>query len=121
MSSRQALGRRGESLARRHLQKIGYSVLYTNYRAGSGEIDLVAEKDGVLVFVEVRTRSGRALGSPEESITSRKRARLVDTAQEYLQENHAEQRQWRIDLVAIEMRPDGRLDRLDVLQNAVEV
>ena len=75
----------------------------------------------VPTFVEVRTRSGRALGSPEESITSRKRARLVDTAQEYLQENHAEQRQWRIDLVAIEMRPDGRLDRLDVLQNAVEV
>ena len=66
---RQRLGRRGEKLAQTHLEGRGYIVLETNYRSPSGEIDLIAKKDGALVFVEVRTVTGTALGIPEESIT----------------------------------------------------
>ena len=121
-SQRQRLGRRGEELARRHLEDRGYAILEANYRTSSGEIDLIAERDGILTFVEVRTRSGGgAFGSPEESITPEKRSRLVATAEEYLQENQAEGREWRIDVVAVEIGPGGRLQRLDVLENAVEV
>ena len=120
-SSRQQLGRRGEEIARRRVEELGYEVLETNYRAKSGEIDLVAEHGGTLVFVEVRTRRGRAIGSPEESITARKRSHMIDSAQEYLQANDAEDKEWRIDLVAIEMSWDGRLDRVHVLENAVEL
>ena len=76
-TDRQRVGKRGEWLAKRHLEANGYHVLEANYRAPSGEIDLVAEKGGTLVFVEVRTRTGAALGSPEESVTSVKRAHLV--------------------------------------------
>ncbi len=117
---RQQLGKRGEALARRHLEARGYSVLEANYRAKGGEIDLVCEQDATLVFVEVRARTGYTIGSPEESVTPRKAAHLIAAAQEYLQANNAEEREWRIDLVAIEVGRDGRLQRLDVVENAVE-
>ena len=120
-TGRQALGRRGERLARQRLEATGYSVLQANYRAKAGEIDLIAEKGDTLVFVEVRTRTGRAVGAPEESLTPQKRAHLVDAAGEYLQANGAEDREWRIDLVAVEVGRDGRVQRLDVVENAVEL
>ena len=120
-SRRQQLGKRGEELARRHLERIGYSVLQANYRAKAGEIDLVTEKEGALVFVEVRTRRGAGFGSPEESVTQDKRSHLVAAAQEYLQANDAEHRNWRIDVVAVELDPRGRFIRLDVVENAVEL
>lgn len=119
--TRQQLGKRGEDLAKRHLERSGYSILQANYRAKAGEIDLVAEKGGVLVFVEVRARTGDALGSPEESITPQKRSHLVAAAQEYLQVNQAEGREWRIDLVAVEFNRGGRLERLELLENVVEL
>jgi len=73
------------------------------------------------VFVEVRTRTSRTLGTHEESITPTKRAHLVATAQEYLEEHDAVARDWRIDLVAVEFGPRGKLMRVDVLENAVEL
>ncbi len=82
---------------------------------------MVAEHEGTLVFVEVRTRRGNALGTPEESVTPRKRSWMVDAAQAYLQASQTEDREWRIDLVAVEMGFDGRLQRIDVLQNVVEL
>ena len=120
-SSRQQLGRRGEELARRRLEKIGYTVLEANHPSGKGEIDVIAEHEGTLVFVEVRTRRGNAFGTPEESVTPRKRSHMIDAAQAYLQANQSEDREWRIDLVAVEMSFDGRLQRVDVLQNVVEL
>ena len=120
-TDRQALGRRGERLARHRLEATGYSMLQANYRAKAGEIDLIAEKGDTLVFVEVRTRTGRAVGAPEESLTPQKRAHLVAAAGEYLQAHNAGDREWRIDLVAIELGRDGRVRRLDIVENAVEL
>ena len=118
---RQRVGRRGEEIAKRRLEDIGYRILETNYRSKEGEIDLVAEKDGSMVFVEVRSKTGPGAGSPEESITPKKMSHLVAAAQHYLQANGAEEREWRIDLVAIEFGPGGKLLRLDVLENAVQL
>ena len=91
-NSRQQLGQRGEELARTRLVKMGYTILEINHRSGSGEIDVVAEQEGTLVFVEVRTRRGNAFGTPEESVTPRKRSRMVDAAQAYLQASQTEDR-----------------------------
>lgn len=117
---RQRVGRMGEALARTHLEKIGYSVLHDNYRGKSGEIDLVARKDGVLVFVEVRTRKARGFGTPEESITQAKRDRMVALAHEYVQAHPADHSEWRIDVVAIELGRTGAPSRVEVIENAVE-
>ena len=78
---RQALGHRGETLARRHLEANGYTILEANYRTREGEIDLVAEQDEAVVFVEVRTLAATGLGTPAESITPSKQAHLVAAAQ----------------------------------------
>ena len=118
---RQRLGRHGEEVARRRLEQDGYKILESNYRTPSGEIDLIGERDGTIVFAEVRTRRGDAFGSPEESITAAKRARLVSTAQEYLQDRDAAETDWRIDVIALQMDGLGRLLRLEITENAVQL
>ena len=117
---RKGLGKTGEELARRRLVAEGRAVLGVNCRTRSGEIDLVTEKDGVVAFVEVRAKRGTAFGSPEESLTRRKLARMVRCAHEFLAERGWEHRPWRIDVVAVEMDRSGRLRRVEVLENAVE-
>ena len=115
-SRRQELGRHGEKLARRHLESKGYRVLETNYHSKSGEIDLIAEHLGTLVFIEVRTRGAGMLGTPEESVTASKRLRLVAVAEEYLQAADTPNAEWRIDVVALEVDGGRRLVRLDVIR-----
>ena len=119
--ARRRLGARGEQLAARHLKSSGYTILERNYRSSSGEIDIVAEKDRVLVFVEVRTKRTTAFGSPEESITARKRATLEAVAIEYLQEHESIDTDWRIDVVAIRMPGGDGRPKVHVIENAVEL
>ena len=107
-------------LARRHLESLGYVVVETNYRTRVGEIDLVTEYDGKLVFVEVRTTSTRKFGSPEESITSKKQEHLIRAARHYLGAKDSADRDWRVDVVAVELGPGGRVDRLDIVEDALE-
>lgn len=115
---RAGLGRHGEELAARHLAAKGYDIVARNWRCETGEIDLVARDQSNLAFVEVRTRRGQALGSPEESITLAKQARLIDLAEAYIQAE-GWPGAWRIDVVAIEMDRRGRLLRVDHYENAI--
>ncbi len=117
--SRRGLGRRGEELAVAELTQRGYAIRQRNWRCAVGEIDIVAEHDDWLVFVEVRTRRGRELGTPEASITAAKRARLIHVAQSYLAEFEVGAVDWRIDVVAVQLTGGGKLNRIDVYENAV--
>jgi putative endonuclease len=117
---RQFLGRRGEAVAAEKLAALGYEIVARNYRCGAGEIDLVARHHETWVFVEVRTRRSEKFGTPEESITRRKRAHLVASAQSYLQEKQLSEVAWRIDVVAVEFSGPGKLLRVDVIENAVQ-
>jgi len=116
--ARKKLGQRGEELAAAHLEELGCVVRERNWRCPAGEMDIVAEDGGCLVFVEVRTRRGREYGSPEESVTPAKQAKLVEVAQTYLQE-HSWDGDWRIDVVAVEMTSRGKLLRVELIKNAV--
>lgn len=98
---------------------MGYRLRQVNFRCKEGEIDIIAEEGDYLVFVEVRTKSGLGFGSPEESITASKKARLIATAQAYLEECEQGLPFWRIDVVAVEFQPGGKLKRIDVIRNAV--
>jgi len=115
---RKGLGRHGEDLAARHLAGKGYEIVEHNWRCESGELDLVVRDGECLAFVEVRTRRGQAMGSPEESVTPKKQARLVALGEAYVQA-HDWAGPWRIDVVAIEMDARGRLRRLEHYENAV--
>ena len=118
-SRRQALGQWGESLAAEHLADLGYEILARNVRTPYGEIDLLARQDDQLVFVEVKTRSNRAYGDPETSITEKKRAHLIAAAQAYLQTHPAPNTDWRIDVIAIRKRPAGQAPEIVHFENAI--
>ncbi len=118
-SRRQRLGAYGESVAARVLDKAGYRILERNYRCDVGEADIVAMDGDVLVFVEVRTRQGSRLGTPEESIGLRKQEKMIEVAQTYVSEREYAGH-WRMDVVAVVLSPDGRLERCEVIPNAVE-
>jgi putative endonuclease len=119
-NTRQSLGQRGEDYAAQYLIDHGYALLARNWRCPMGEIDLVTEKNDRLIFVEVRTRRGDRLGTPEESITPAKRAKLIAAAQTYLAEHGQTERDWRIDVVAIEIGSRGEVKRCTVIENAIE-
>lgn len=115
-------GRAGEAVACRHLLANGYRILERNVRFPYGEIDLVAREGGCLVFVEVRTRVGLRQGWPEESVTPRKRARLVRLAQGYLQKNPdcLKRSGVRFDVVSVLLAPDGAPARVRLIRDAFE-
>lgn len=118
--TRRTLGNRGEALAAQYLKSLGYTIRERNWRCPVGELDIIAEKDSVLVFVEVRTRRGDRFGTPEESITSIKQAKLLEVALTYLDEHDEPDRNWRVDVVAIEIGRRNEVVRIDLIENAIE-
>ncbi len=94
-------GQEGERLAARFLEKEGFRILDRNYRNRLGEIDIVAEDRGVLVFVEVRTLEASAGHSPEETIQWKKQRRISRTAEAYIQYKRLEDRPARFDVVSV--------------------
>ena len=119
-SHKQIVGRQGEQLASDYLQRQGYTIIARNWRCPAGEIDVVAREGEDLVFVEVRARRGLGFGTPEESITARKQAKLVEVAQTYLLMMDLQDVAWRIDVVAIQLGSRGEATRLNHIRNAVE-
>jgi putative endonuclease len=121
---RRSLGRQGEEIAAAYLEGMGYELVVRNWRTRAGELDIVAREGNWLVFVEVRTRRAAvdggtpALGIPEESVTPRKQMRLVAMSEAYLFEMPW-QGTWRIDVIALELWPDGSISRLNHLRDAV--
>lgn len=107
-------GRLAEDHVARYLERHGGKILARNYRSRFGEIDIIAEGRGWLLFVEVKARSGRA--SPLEAVTFRKQQRLIRTAGQYLAE-HPSLSQPRFDVAGVYMR-DGRIVKMDYVKNA---
>ena len=101
MDHRQSLGRRGEDLACAELEKRGYVIIDRRFRTRCGELDIVARDGHVLVFVEVRARSGSNFGTPLESVTWKKRQRLSQMAASYLCLRRMAGMACRFDVVAI--------------------
>ncbi len=118
-NARQMLGRKGEQMAEQALQERGYRIVEHNFRCRYGEIDLIAEEQNDLVFVEVKTRRGTAFGRPEEAVTRAKRRKLAEVATYYLGLQNASDRSWRIDVVAIDFNYDGKFREVRVYPNAV--
>lgn len=94
-------GKVGEELAAAFLTEKGLKVVERNFRCTSGEIDLICEDGGTLVFVEVKTRSRSERGEPGEAVGKSKKMRLVKAASLYLSRNRAWNRPCRFDLVSV--------------------
>lgn len=103
---RLARGAQGERIAADYLQRFGYRIEKRNYRCRQGEIDIVAWDGAVLVFVEVRTRSGEDLAALLASVGRRKQHRITRVAMAYVQEHEVRDTELRFDVVAVTCPPD---------------
>jgi putative endonuclease len=107
--SRRGEGDFGERLALKFLEGKGYRLIERNYCIRGGEIDLILQKNGILVFAEVKTRHGTAFGHPAESLGTRKKIKLLHAVRTYLKEKSVRSA-WRCDLVAISFRSPREAD-----------
>ncbi|RFZ83227.1 YraN family protein [Mucilaginibacter terrenus] len=100
MATHNDLGRRGEALAKAHLEASGYEIMDENWTFGKAEVDLIAYKDRNIIFVEVKARSGTGFGQPEDFVDARKQRLLVEAADEYIYlMNH--QGEVRFDIISV--------------------
>lgn len=115
-------GRKGEKAAEAYLKKQGYRILKKNYRNKVGEIDLIAEHNKVLVFIEVKSRTDASLEHPFMAVTPRKQKKIAQTASLFLVQNKVGDRQIRFDVVSVlagTENPDAL--QVEVLQDAFRV
>lgn len=96
-------GKRGENLACRFLKGKGYRIIKKNFRTRFGEIDIVADDNGTVCFVEVKARSYTSFGLPEEFVDRRKQKKLVKTALAYTSSGHTDSRDMRFDIVSVDL------------------
>ncbi len=115
---RKLLGKEGENRAARFLSEQGYKILERNYSTRSGELDLIALHQGVVVFVEVKTRTSDAFGAPELAVTPQKQRRMVKAALGYIKLKKLHQVPCRFDIVAISA---GAEKEVELIQNAFEM
>lgn len=121
MPSRKDLGRIGEEAAVRALRRRGYRIRDRNVRCPMGELDLVAEDRGTLVFLEVKTRSTADYGGPFEAIAPFKQRRLQRLALYYLATRRLTDRLCRFDAVSVFVDPSGHVLKVDLLPDAFQL
>jgi putative endonuclease len=119
MNYKQRVGKWGETLAETYLIGRGLQPLYRNYRTPYGEIDIVMEDKGDIVFIEVKTRTSQTFGFPENSITQKKCAHLVAAAEYFFQEHPERTCGWRVDVIAIEVKPGRKDPDVEWFENAI--
>jgi putative endonuclease len=103
----------------RALERAGYRVLERNFRCRGGELDIVAEHDDTLCFIEVRTRRVGAMVDGRSSVDARKRRKLVRAAQVYCQARAISARAMRFDVVEVRARADGA-QHTEIIRNAFD-
>jgi putative endonuclease len=116
--TRQQLGKFGEDLAAAELERRGYAIVARRYRTRCGEIDIVADDRGTLVFVEVKCRADAEFGTAAEAVTPWKQRQLARMARVYLLDTRSSGRPCRFDVVAIML--DGASPVIDLFQNAFD-
>jgi putative endonuclease len=116
--ARQILGKTGEDLACRELERRGYAIVARRYRRRGGELDIIARDGRTLVFVEVKARESRAFGDAAEAVTAFKRRRIAQLALDYMTRHRLSDCPCRFDVVSIHF--DAGEPVLEVFQGAFD-
>ena len=116
-AGRQELGRLGEAAAAALLERAGFTVIARRFRLRAGEVDLIVERGDLIVFVEVKTRSGEGYGVPAAAVTEAKRRRLAQAALAFLGRTGRLDRRVRFDVVEVRAR-SGRIERVHHIEDA---
>jgi putative endonuclease len=102
------IGKIGEEIAAQYLIKNGYNILDKNISAPFGEIDIIAEKNNCICFVEVKSRKTEIYGLPEEAITKMKKNKIIKVAQFYIKKKHIKEKLFRFDVISIYFNKNTR-------------
>ena len=117
MSYKNNIGKRGERIAAEHLEKLGFNILAQNLRIGHDEIDIIAEDEKYIVFVEVKaraqTRLNRGYGRPASAVDHSKKQNLLRATNEYIRSEHP-QKQPRIDVIEVYFPPISENTPIDI-------
>jgi putative endonuclease len=114
---RKEIGKLGEKMALEYLTDKGYTILARNYRVGRlGEIDLIASFEGSLSFIEVKTRTGNAFGTPAEAVTWKKQMTIRQVASCFLKAHGVVDMPVQFDIIEVMMTKEGRLINLQYLE-----
>jgi len=114
MNHNRKIGIWGEQAAAEYIQKKGFEILERNIRTPHGEIDIIARVEGVIVFIEVKTRTSRSFGLPEEGLTHRKLAHMLACASYYAAKHEIDT--WQCDAIAVEGTP-GAIPQIEHFEN----
>src|SRR3989338_4710146 len=108
-----------EELAEKFLKDRGYKILGRNYRKPWGEVDIIAEKEGIIIFVEVKASDSPAPKGfePEKRVNNDKILRIKRAAQTYIQQDNLDKRSWQIDIIAIELNKDRGVAKVTHFKN----
>ncbi|MGI6066594.1 MAG: YraN family protein [Bacillota bacterium] len=115
---RQRLGKLGEDIAAQELLRRGYRVIKRNYRSRLGEIDIIAEQQETLVFVEVKAKTDISFGLPQENVGRRKQAKIRKVAQCYLAETDQFHRAISFCVAAVQLDRDGNILQMEIIEDA---
>lgn len=91
MASHNQTGITGEAMAVKYLTEKGFAILHQNWRYSHWEVDIIASKEGILHFIEVKTRRTKKFGHPEEAVSKKKMQNLINASEEFLYQ----QPQWK--------------------------
>ena len=120
MTRQKISGQHGEDVAAKFLEENGYKIVARNFRIRSAEIDIVAQIDGVIVFVEVKARSDLRHGLPVEAVNLRKQKKIIEAASVFLQDENFCDCACRFDVVEI-FFTGGHVEEINHIENAFEV
>ena len=120
MSTQNFLGKLGEDAASKFLETHGYKIVARNFRIRSAEIDIIAQRDDVLIFVEVKARSNIRHGLPAEAVTVLKQKKIIEAASVFLQDENFSDCACRFDVVEVFFR-NKLVEKINHIENAFEV
>lgn len=113
-----SIGKTGEELARTYLDQKGYVILENNFRVPFGEIDIIAEKNNCICFVEVKSRKSYKYGLPEEAITPYKKDKIIKVALLYIKKKRIENKIFRFDIISIIFDSNNKITKIKHITDA---
>lgn len=120
MTNKKELGAQGENLAAKYLTCHGYELIEKNYRCPFGEIDIIARRADIIVFIEVKTRQSMKFGRPGEAVNYYKQQKIIKTAQWYIHSSQLDRLHFRFDVLEILRTPAGQAT-VNHVRNAFEL
>ncbi len=115
-------GQEGEEAAVVYLKKNGYRIIEKNFRSKLGEIDIIAEQGGTLVFIEVKARANHEFGHPFIAVTSAKQRKIIQVARSFLAKHHLADRPSRFDVMGLTADSDNTKSfQIELLENAFQI